>query len=134
MSNADLLNREHRLYQTDYLLRKYGFSAEEIGLDAAGNRRWMRIPRKSGRRHPERFPVDVNRADKEELLRVPGRKLVAEADPVRTEGGGRIRRLEDAGVRAALARKAAGWIGVVAGGSRVLRLRRATGGEARDSR
>ena len=36
-TNADLLNREHRLYQTDFLLRKYGFAADEIGFDDAGN-------------------------------------------------------------------------------------------------
>jgi len=112
VSNADLLNREHRLYQTDYLLRKYGFAAEEIGFDAAGNLPLDADPKEVwARRHPERFPVDVNRADKEELLRVPGLGPVAVKRILAArKGGGRIRRLEDAGVRAALARKAAGWI------------------------
>ena len=55
--------------------------------------------------------MDVNRADKEELLRVPGLGPVAVKRILAArKGGGRIRRLEDAGVRAALARKAAGWI------------------------
>lgn len=67
------LVREHRLYQADWLLRYYGFNVDEIvttpskNLDlnidpklawALANRHW--------------FPVDVNRASREQLLRIPG--------------------------------------------------------------
>lgn len=111
-SNADLLTREHRLYQTDFLLRKYGFAAEEIGFDAAGNLPLDVDPKDFwARRHPERFPVAVNRAGRSELLRVPGlgplavKRILA----VRKEGG-RIANLESVGIRRHLARKAAAWI------------------------
>ena len=110
-TNAELLAREHRLYQTDYLLRKYGFGADEIGFDGAGNLPLDVDPKEFwARRHPERFPVDVNRADKAELLRVPGLGPVAVRRILNArKAGGRIRSLESLGVRGALARKASAW-------------------------
>jgi len=67
------LTREHRLYQADWLLRKYGFHAEEIPFTESGNLSATLDPKEHwASRHPERFPVDVNRADRLELLRVPG--------------------------------------------------------------
>ena len=111
-SNADLLTREHRLYQTDYLLRKYGFAAEEIGFDAGGNLPLDVDPKEYwAQRHPERFPVHVNRADRSELLRVPGlgpvtvRRILA-----LRKTGGRIHSLDSLGLRGARARKAGAWI------------------------
>ncbi len=69
------LEREHRLYQADWLLRFYGFEAGELttehetggmlDLDLDPKLAWAL-------RNRERFPVDVNRADRELLLRVPG--------------------------------------------------------------
>ena len=68
------LMREHRLYQADWLLRFYGFDHQEIAesttrgmldLDVDPKLAWA-----LGNRHL--FPVDINRADKETLLRVPG--------------------------------------------------------------
>ena len=65
--------REHRLYQADWLLRKYGFEFEELVFDEGGNLGLDKDPKEIwARRHPERFPVEVNRAAYEELLRVPG--------------------------------------------------------------
>jgi predicted DNA-binding helix-hairpin-helix protein len=67
------LLREHRLYQTDFLLRSYGFSLDEIDFDPAGNLPLDTDPKTGwAQRHPERFPVEVNHASREELLRVPG--------------------------------------------------------------
>ena len=67
------LLREHRLYQADWLLRFYGFSADEILDDAAENFNPYLDPKCNWAvRHPEHFPVDVNRAPYEALLRVPG--------------------------------------------------------------
>ena len=67
------LDREHRLYQADWLMRFYGFGAHEIvderhpfldtAIDPKAN--WAL-------NHLERFPVEVNRAPKADLLRVPG--------------------------------------------------------------
>ena len=67
------LRREHRLYQADWLLRFYGFRAEEI-LDEAQPDLDPRLDPKCcwALRHLEFFPVEVNRADYEALLRVPG--------------------------------------------------------------
>ena len=67
------LLREHRLYQADWLLRFYGFQAEEL-LDETHQNFDAALDPKSdwALRHPEFFPVEVNRADYEALLRVPG--------------------------------------------------------------
>ena len=70
---APPLVREHRLYQADWLMRFYGFEANEIvraddgmlDLDIDPKLAWALANR-------EKFPVDVNRADREMLLRVPG--------------------------------------------------------------
>ena len=67
------LVREHRLYQADWLLRFYGFEADEIvtgqngmlDLDVDPKTAWAL-------QHREQFPVDLNRAPKAMLLRVPG--------------------------------------------------------------
>ncbi len=65
--------REHRLYQTDYLFRKYGFSENDILLDPEGNLDLELDPKQIwANSHPEFFPIDINRADYYELLRVPG--------------------------------------------------------------
>jgi len=65
--------REHRLYQVDFLLRKYGFEAGEVPFDDNGNLSLRRDPKTAwARLHPEFFPVEVNRADAQVLLRVPG--------------------------------------------------------------
>ncbi|MGI5869427.1 MAG: radical SAM protein [Kiritimatiellia bacterium] len=71
--NAARLTREHRLYQMDFLLRKYKFKADEIVFDDTGDldpavdpkQRWADL-------HPEFYPVKVNEADREALLRIPG--------------------------------------------------------------
>jgi predicted DNA-binding helix-hairpin-helix protein len=65
--------REHRLYQTDFLLRKYGFTKEDILLEQNGNLRLDKDPKEVwADSHPEFYPVRVNTSDREALLRVPG--------------------------------------------------------------
>ena len=67
------LLREHRLYQADWLLRFYGFRAEELLDDAHPNFDPMLDPKCYGAvTHPEQFPVEIMTADLERLLRVPG--------------------------------------------------------------
>ena len=67
------LLREHRLYQADWLLRFYHFRAEELLDEAHPNFNPLVDPKCSwALSHPEFFPVEVNRADYEALLRVPG--------------------------------------------------------------
>ncbi len=67
------LVREHRLYQADWLMRFYNFRADEI-VDEKNPLLDLDIDPKLGwaLRHPEFFPVDVNTADVEMILRVPG--------------------------------------------------------------
>ncbi len=77
---APPLVREHRLYQADWLMRFYGFAADEIvppnGTGAAGTAGMLALdidPKLAwALAHREQFPVDVNRAPREMLLRVPG--------------------------------------------------------------
>jgi predicted DNA-binding helix-hairpin-helix protein len=65
--------RECRLYQADALLREYGFAAEEIPFDGEGHLDDATDPKLAwALRHPERFPVEVNTASRQMLLRVPG--------------------------------------------------------------
>jgi predicted DNA-binding helix-hairpin-helix protein len=66
------LVREHRLYQADWLLRFYHFSAAEILEDSPYLDQHLDPKTAWALKHPDRFPVEVNRADYEELLRVPG--------------------------------------------------------------
>jgi putative DNA modification/repair radical SAM protein len=68
------LMREHRLYQADWLLRYYGFGRAEITEGLPGGMLDLTVDPKLGwaLAHRDRFPVDVNRADRETLLRVPG--------------------------------------------------------------
>jgi predicted DNA-binding helix-hairpin-helix protein len=67
--------REHRLYQTDWLLRIYGFSLQEIEL-ALGTDGFLPLRKDPkqiiAQKQPWLFPVDINRASYDELLRVPG--------------------------------------------------------------
>lgn len=67
------LVRENRLYQADWLMRFYYFKAEEIVDDAFPDLDLEVDPKLAwALRHPERFPVDINKADYELILRVPG--------------------------------------------------------------
>ena len=72
------LLREHRLYQADWLLRFYHFRAEEL-LDEAHPNFDTRVDPKCAWAlgHMEQFPVEVNKADYETLLRVPGIGVVS---------------------------------------------------------
>jgi putative DNA modification/repair radical SAM protein len=69
------LMREHRLYQSDWLMRFYGFKPAEVvqATDAAGNLPLDMDPKLAwALKFREQFPVDVNRAPREMLLRIPG--------------------------------------------------------------
>lgn len=67
------LVRENRLYQADWLMRFYGFRSDEI-VDDINPQLDLEIDPKLAwaLRHPEAFPVDLNRDDYERILRVPG--------------------------------------------------------------
>ena len=70
---APVLLREHRLYQADWLLRFYGFAAEELLSPGRPDFNVLLDPKCDwALRHLEQFPVEINRADYHTLLRVPG--------------------------------------------------------------
>jgi putative DNA modification/repair radical SAM protein len=69
--------REHRLYQADWLLRLYPIPFDDMLFDDHGNLPLGADPKLVwAMRHPERFPIEVNRASYRELLQVPGIGLV----------------------------------------------------------
>lgn len=71
--NTPPLRREHRLYQADWLLRFYGFKANEIVSEENPNLDLELDPKVTwALRNPHLFPVDVNKAEPLMLLRVPG--------------------------------------------------------------
>ena len=64
---------EHRLYQADWLLRYYGFCADELVDESMPNLESDLDPKTGwALRHLELFPVEINRADYQTLLRIPG--------------------------------------------------------------
>ncbi|HPD42548.1 MAG TPA: helix-hairpin-helix domain-containing protein, partial [Anaerolineae bacterium] len=65
--------RELRLYQASFLLRDYGFNAEELPFDAHGNLPLAEDPKVAwAEQHLSDSPVELNRASREQLLRIPG--------------------------------------------------------------
>lgn len=70
---ATPMMREHRLYQSDWLMRFYGFQASELTTPEQPSLSLTEDPKTTwARSHPDFFPVDVNAAPREALLRVPG--------------------------------------------------------------
>ncbi len=105
--NHDVLTREHRLYQVDFLMRKYGFAESDICFEKTGNLSFETDPKEAwAKRHPEYFPVDVNRAGKYELLRVPGLGLITVERILQRRNTARIRDIDDIGKSTSRLRKA----------------------------
>ncbi|MDR3002199.1 MAG: putative DNA modification/repair radical SAM protein [Fibromonadaceae bacterium] len=90
--SAPPLKRENRLYQADWLMRFYGFNYDEI-LDK--NNPWLDPefdPKMAwALRHPEFFPIDLDSANYEEILRVPGIGVKSAKFIVHSRRFGRIR-------------------------------------------
>lgn len=88
--------RERRLYQSSFLLRDYGFTAEELPFDAAGNLPLGSDPKLAwARRHLARAPIELNTADRRDLLRVPGIGPKNAEKLLRERRRGRLRSLSD---------------------------------------
>ena len=112
VSPGDLLTREHRLYQVDWLMRKYGFRGDEIPLGPDGNLALDVDPKEMWARvHPEFFPVHVNSDGEERLLRVPGLGQTTVDRILNFRRAGRaLRSLDDLGCRTKLLLKARSYI------------------------
>lgn len=88
--------REHRLYQAAHLLDSYGFAPDEVVYAADGNLPLALDPKSAwALAHPELFPVEVQRAPYEELLRVPGIGPLAARRIVDQRGAVSLRSLSD---------------------------------------
>lgn len=98
--SGEVFMREHRLYQVDFLIRRYGFAPGDIITDTNGYLRLDKDPKELwAASHPELYPVRINTADRELLLRVPGLGPATVAGMLKQRLAGRITRLEDLGLR-----------------------------------
>jgi len=108
-SKTDILMREHRLYQVDFLLRKYAFTESDIIFENDGNLSLATDPKQAwALRHPDFFPVNINKASKFSLLRVPGLGPVTVKRILEQRKQSCMRTIEDvgkAGVRLEKAKK-----------------------------
>ena len=99
-SPGERFMREHRLYQVDFLMRKYGFKTADILLDKGGRLSLDKDPKEIwADSHPEFFPVKINTSEKETLLRVPGLGPDTVKNILRIRKKSRINRPEDLGVK-----------------------------------
>ena len=97
---SDGLTREHRLYQADFLIRKYRWDLEDILFEPDGSLSLHADPKQRwADGHPEFFPVRLRSADRRSLLRVPGLGPVTADRIVRTRAEGVFRGLRDVGLR-----------------------------------
>lgn len=88
--------RERRLYEADHLLRQYGFRADELPYGEDGHLPLDQDPKLAwALRHPERFPVELTTASREELQRVPGFGPRAVERILLVRGHGSLRDLGD---------------------------------------
>lgn len=103
--------REHRLYQADWLLRFYGFALDELPFEADGSLPVGVDPKLAwARRHLRERPVDVNRANKAWLMRVPGIGPRSAEAILRARRAGRLRDLRDLNALGVVAARAAPYV------------------------
>ncbi len=103
--------REHRLYQASFLLRDYGFAVEELPFGPEGNLPLEVDPKVAwAREHLAERPVEVNRAGREMLLRVPGIGPVGADRIIAARRRGRLRDLRDLRALGIAAERAAPFI------------------------
>ena len=106
----DRFTREHRLYQTDFLMRKYGFNFDELIFEKDGNLSLDMDPKEVwAAHHPEYFPVNVNTAGKEQLLRIPGIGPITVNKIIKLRKIHRLRDLLEVDVKGKLKQKASNY-------------------------
>jgi predicted DNA-binding helix-hairpin-helix protein len=103
--------REHRLYQIDFLFRKYGFEEKDIIFDQNSNLSLSDDPKELwAQNHPEFFPVLVNSASKYQLLRVPGLGPITVNRILKMRKDGRLPSIESVGKHTTLLKKASKYL------------------------
>jgi predicted DNA-binding helix-hairpin-helix protein len=87
--------REHRLYQASFLLRDYGFTLEELAFDKQGDLPLQTDPKQAWAvEHLSQRPIEINRASRQELLRIPGIGPKAAAEIIRLRSSDRLSSLD----------------------------------------
>ena len=87
--------RQHRLYQASFMLRDYGWDLEDLPFEADGRLPLAQDPKLAwANRHLLHAPVEVNRASKVELLKVPGIGMISAETIIKTRRTRRIRSLK----------------------------------------
>jgi predicted DNA-binding helix-hairpin-helix protein len=103
--------REHRLYQASFLLRDYGFFTEELPFDMGGNLPLEDDPKLAwARQNLAHAPIEVNTADRRDLLRVPGIGPVGVDRLLRERRRGHLRELVDLRKLGVITKRAAPFI------------------------
>jgi predicted DNA-binding helix-hairpin-helix protein len=103
--------RTHRLYQADFLLRDYGFSVEDLPFSGGGNLPLETDPKLAwARANLSGQPVEVNRADLHELLRIPGIGPLGARAILAARRRNTLRQIEDLKALGVLAGRAAPFI------------------------
>jgi len=103
----DVLMREHRLYQVDFLFRKYGFKDRDIIFEPDGDLSLNTDPKETwALNHPEVFPISANNASRWDLLKVPGLGPLTVKRIIERRKQTRLRGIEDIGRPGVLLRKA----------------------------
>ncbi|MCD8141412.1 MAG: biotin synthase [Planctomycetaceae bacterium] len=104
-----ILTREHRLYQTDFLIRQYGFSGDDLLYGPDGRLSLTDDPKKCwADAHPECFPLSVRKAERWQLLRIPGLGPITVGRILKARRETHLRGVEDlklVGKRAELAKR-----------------------------
>jgi predicted DNA-binding helix-hairpin-helix protein len=104
-------SRQHRLYQADWLLRFYDFALNELPFDQSGGLPSNVDPKLAwARQHLADRPVEINRASRRELLRVPGIGPRSADAILRARRQGRVRELGDLRALGAVADRAAPFV------------------------
>jgi predicted DNA-binding helix-hairpin-helix protein len=103
--------REHRLYQADFLLKQYGYHLDELIFGPQAE-----LPRESdpkqlwAQAHPERFPIELNQAPRDMLLRIPGIGPHSVNEILRRRAQGKLTEMRDTGLPRALQQRAAAYV------------------------
>jgi predicted DNA-binding helix-hairpin-helix protein len=111
LSRRDTFMREHRLYQVDFLMRKYGFTESDICFDKMDFLSLAVDPKEQwARLHPEYFPLNINKASKYQLLRVPGLGILTVNRILEQRKTARIKSIQDIGKSISRLDKANGYL------------------------
>jgi predicted DNA-binding helix-hairpin-helix protein len=103
--------REHRLYQADFLLRRYGYGLDELIYGADGNLPRALDPKQMwAAHHPEVFPIELNTASEAQLLRIPGIGPLTARRIVQKRAVGRVRDLKQVVLAGGSASRAAPYV------------------------